>query len=75
MELEVARAARCLGALNGLVEDISAHRIGGVATACALGYADWRHPDDGWRSACGALAQWYEETIGLVAYAETAVII
>jgi glutathione S-transferase len=74
VDLESARAARCLDALNGLVADISAHRIGGVATACALGYADWRHPDDGWRSTCAALAQWYEATISLAAYAETAII-
>lgn len=73
VELEAARTARFLGALDRLVADISAHRIGGVATACALGYADWRHPDDGWRNTCGALAQWYEETTHLAAYAETAV--
>lgn len=71
--LESARAKRCLEALNGLVEDISAHRIGGIATACALGYADWRHPDEGWRDTFPSLAQWYETTVTLAPYAETAV--
>ncbi len=33
--------------------------IGVIATACALGYLDFRYADLGWRADCPALADWY----------------
>ncbi|MFK7943161.1 MAG: glutathione S-transferase [Paracoccaceae bacterium] len=31
-----------------------------IALGCALGYADFRHADLGWRDSCPQLAAWYE---------------
>lgn len=33
--------------------------IGHIATACALGYLDFRHDARGWRQGHGVLAEWY----------------
>ena len=35
--------------------------IGGITIACALGYLDFRFPDDGWRTARPRLAGWFAE--------------
>lgn len=35
--------------------------IGQIGMGCALGYADFRHPDLGWRDRNTALADWYAE--------------
>lgn len=32
-----------------------------IALGCALGYADFRHADLGWRDSCPALADWYAD--------------
>ncbi|MEM9309690.1 MAG: glutathione S-transferase [Pseudomonadota bacterium] len=32
-----------------------------IATGCALGYLDFRHPDRGWRSGHDALSSWFAE--------------
>ena len=34
--------------------------IGTIAVACALGYLDFRYPDEGWRDQRPLLAAWYE---------------
>ena len=34
--------------------------LGIIATVSALGYADWRHPDDNWRDGRPTLAGWFE---------------
>ena len=34
--------------------------LGILAVVAALGYADWRHPEDDWRVGRMALADWYE---------------
>lgn len=34
--------------------------IGMIAIACALGYLDFRYPDEGWRNGRANLAGWYE---------------
>ena len=34
--------------------------IGTIAAACALGYLDFRYPDEGWRDQRVGLARWYE---------------
>ena len=41
--------------LSGTVE------IGTISIACALGYMDFRYPDEGWRDTRPGLAAWYEE--------------
>ena len=35
--------------------------LGTTTAVAALGYADWRHPMDEWRSKRPALAEWFEE--------------
>lgn len=35
--------------------------IGQIATACALGYCDFRLPDQNWREGNEALAEWYSK--------------
>lgn len=34
--------------------------IGTISIACALGYLDFRYPDEGWRDTRPALGAWYE---------------
>jgi len=41
--------------LNGILD------IGTIAIACALGYMDFRYPDEGWRDSRPGLAAWFEE--------------
>lgn len=41
------------GSLDGAVD------IGVITAACALGYLDFRYPDEGWRDARPGLAGWY----------------
>ena len=33
--------------------------IGVITAACALGYLDFRYPDEGWRDTRPGLARWY----------------
>ena len=35
--------------------------IGEIAVACALGYMDFRFPDDDWRHNRPALASWFDD--------------
>ena len=49
----VAFEAR-LGEMSGALS------IDQIALGCALGYADFRHADLGWRDQCPGLAKWYE---------------
>jgi glutathione S-transferase len=35
--------------------------IGTISVACALGYLDFRYPDEGWRDSRPKLAAWYQE--------------
>jgi glutathione S-transferase len=34
-------------------------QLGQIATACALGYLDFRFPEDNWRATRPGLAEWY----------------
>ncbi|MDO9499702.1 glutathione S-transferase N-terminal domain-containing protein [Falsiroseomonas sp.] len=46
--------------------------IGEVASACALGYLDFRFPDEPWRAGHPRLADWFAEVSRLPALARTA---
>jgi len=48
-----------LDALEHDVEGLSGVNIGTIAVACALGYLDFRFPDDAWRKGRPALEAWY----------------
>jgi len=49
--------------------------MGLMSVVAALGYADWRHPDDGWRDGRPKLAAWYKKMEGRSAVAETKVVL
>ncbi|NKC12014.1 MAG: hypothetical protein GKR94_07375 [Gammaproteobacteria bacterium] len=72
IDLEAARASRCYEALERSVGQLDANRAGGIVTASSLGYADWRHPHDGWRDSCPGLAHWFADTSKIIVYAGTA---
>lgn len=49
-------------ALDSFAGDLSNNiHLGTIATVAALGYADWRHPTDDWRTGRPALAEWFEK--------------
>jgi glutathione S-transferase len=58
-ELKVRNA---VAALDGEADALAADPvcIGHVAIACALGYADFRFGELGWRSNNGHIARWYD---------------
>lgn len=55
---KIARALDSLEAGAGRIED--GLTIGQITIGCALGYLDFRFPDDDWRAARPRLAAWYE---------------
>ena len=65
-EAWAARLSTAIGRSLDVLED-KADALGGAVTigqitiACALGYLDFRFPDDAWRTDRPALADWYEE--------------
>lgn len=48
-----------LDALEQDVKGLDGVNIGTIAVACALGYLDFRFPDDAWRKGRPALEAWY----------------
>lgn len=46
--------------------------IGTITIACALGYLDFRYPDENWRGTCPRLAAWLEAFARRPSMAETA---
>ena len=46
--------------------------IGTISVACALGYLDFRYPDEAWRDSRPRLAAWFEEFAGRSSMVETA---
>lgn len=63
MDFEHARALRCYDALQSHATSFGEHfDMGTITVLCALGYADGRHPNDGWRNTRADLAMWYERS-------------
>lgn len=61
IEKEAERAGRCYDALEtALAGKPAALTLGSIAAVTALGYADWRLPDDGWRDGRPGLAAWFD---------------
>jgi glutathione S-transferase len=56
---KIQRAASTLNA-RWLSHLAGPRHMGQIATACALGYCDFRLPDRDWRKGNEALAEWYE---------------
>ncbi len=58
---QTAALTRGLDALEDEAEALDGTiTIGHIAIGCALGWIDFRMPDDDWRSSRAALARWYE---------------
>jgi len=57
---QMAKVRRSLDALEreSLGEDVD---IGTISVACALGYLDFRYPDESWREARPKLGAWFEK--------------
>lgn len=45
--------------------------IGTISVACALGYLDFRYPQEGWRDSRSRLAAWYERFSARASMSET----
>jgi glutathione S-transferase len=60
-----AQMKKIRGALDQMEKEAGALKgaptIGHVAFACALGYLDFRFPDEGWRKGRRKLAAWYDK--------------
>lgn len=58
---EAVRSKRCYNELEGRLGGQPADlNLATIAAVTALGYADWRHPDDNWRQGRGDLTAWFE---------------
>ncbi len=57
---QTRKIERALASLEGEAADLAASAVlGQIATACALGYLDFRFPDNGWRARYPGLAAFY----------------
>jgi glutathione S-transferase len=69
-ESQMARVHQGLAAAEA--EDLAGlSTIGPIAVACAIGYLDFRFPDDGWRERHPKLAAWHREVAQLPAMQAT----
>lgn len=70
---EVARSGRCYDRLAELIDpaDERVH-LGSIAVVCALGYANWRAPEDQWARDRDGLNTYYERFMHRPAFAATA---
>jgi glutathione S-transferase len=69
---ESERAARCYDALDAKLTGTAATvDLGTIAAVTSLGYANWRHADDNWRSGRDGLAKWYDEMMKFPSVSDT----
>lgn len=59
LEIYHGMMMRALNSLEREVNTLSEVTIGTIAIACALGYLDFRFPDDRWRESRPGLANWF----------------
>ncbi len=52
--------SQTLDALEAMADKLEGVNIGTIAVACAVGYLDFRFPDDAWRHGRPKLAAWFE---------------
>ena len=65
LEKSHARGLRILAQMEREVADPDRVDVGTIATACALGYLEFRFPHVAWRGACPRLAAWYDALAAL----------
>ena len=73
-EREIARSTRCYDALESMLTNQSTDQptLADIAVVSALGYADWRAPEDDWRSGRANLQAYYEQWMKRSSFAATA---
>ena len=70
---QTGKIARSLDLLEQEVASLEGEpTIGTISIACALGYLDFRAPDEGWRKGRPKLAAWYERFAARPSMAATA---
>lgn len=69
---EYERSKRCYDALEGLVDQFTEPvNMAHLSVVASLGYADWRHPDDGWRDNRLKLTAWFDQMMQQSSCVET----
>lgn len=72
IDKEATRARRCYDALEQRIDGARAEPdLAGIAVACALGYSDWRHGDDDWRTGRAKLSAWFDKAARMPGFAES----
>jgi len=72
IDKETTRTNRAYDALENSVDKFGDKvHLGLISTVACLGYADWRHPSDNWRSGRPKLTAWFEEIMKRPAMDET----
>jgi glutathione S-transferase len=72
IDKESTRARRCYDALEQRIDGARTEPdLAAIAVACALGYADWRHAEDGWRSGRAKLSDWFDKAARMPGFAES----
>lgn len=69
---EAERGRRCYDALENTVAGAQQVTLASIAVVAALGYAEWRHPQDNWRDGRPQLGACYDRFMAREAFAETA---
>ncbi len=73
MTRETDRSKRCYDTLESMVGNESdSVTLASIAVIAALGYANWRHPEDDWSNGRPQLAAYYDRLMLREAFAETA---
>jgi glutathione S-transferase len=72
IESEGVRSMRCYDSLESMVDKFEGPvNMAHLSVVASLGYADWRHPDDGWRDGRPKLKAWFDKMMQEPASAET----
>jgi glutathione S-transferase len=76
IDKETGRSARSYDSLEGITDSFGDDfHMGLISVIAALGYADWRHPDDGWRNDRPKLTAWYKKMETRSSVADTKVVL
>jgi glutathione S-transferase len=76
IDKETGRSARSYDSLEGMADSFGDDfHMGLISVIAALGYADWRHPDDGWRNGRPKLTAWYKKMETRSSVADTKVVL